>query len=620
MGMQMCSSGPQCERACGSQCGSADLDAALQEQLADPAGTAFADTIKHLSTSEQLLFHFAAMPNVAALRWLLLRGSSADVSDANATTLLHVACRTGGGLVVQELLKRGLSPDKPDSAGWTPLHVAACMGRSDVTLWLLQAGGRLRCRNARGQIPEDLCSRSFMRDVVRRHEDSTHRRAGSRYLFAARAPLRQECELEPSNCAGAPDLPRTSSMLFKQIFVQREPLVRVAPASDKQLCHTQIGLATFRRNPGRGIAFFVAANAVRDSPSEINSFLLKVAADPMQLGEFLGEDNPLARSLRLEFLSMLPLQGSNVISALAIAFRDVAVPADPLKIDRLAEGLAHFWWVLHDNLRAEAAATGEPSPYKTEFSGLDLLHRLRDMCCLRCLFFSALMLKRWFAEGRELLLKQWLELNVGCGLDGDTGVSLRARIYEDIVSGKAVFGRGPRKQPLMLQEVKPAVSGWSFVRYGCQGGTSRTSAQTLVEQGGSTFIGTSKLQDATAHAEATVEGGTEESAWVALHGTLLILAATTVAADIPVPYAFVTLRESSVEVKARSMTLTLRGYGVTSERMGLCLLLDDGRFQLLSAPWLDLRLESPAALSTWAKALGDVCHLSKADEQQRCSL
>merc|ERR1719222_759385 len=90
----------------------------------------------------------------------------------------------------------------------------------------------------------------------------------------------------------------------------------------------QLGVDIFNRSPGHGVAFLVAVGVVRDYPVEINSFLVRVGADPVCIGDYLGEDYPIAQTLRLEFLNSLPLLGSGVVSALQTAFREMAVPAD----------------------------------------------------------------------------------------------------------------------------------------------------------------------------------------------------------------------------------------------------------------------------------------------------
>lgn len=47
-------------------------------------------------------------------------------------------------------------------------------------------------------------------------------------------------------------------------------------------------------------------------------------------------------------LNSMQFVGTGVVSALAMAFRDVAVPTDLLGVDRMAQSIAHFWWTQHD--------------------------------------------------------------------------------------------------------------------------------------------------------------------------------------------------------------------------------------------------------------------------------
>ncbi|CAJ1345976.1 unnamed protein product, partial [Effrenium voratum] len=93
----------------------------------------------------------------------------------------------------------------------------------------------------------------------------------------------------------------------------------------------QIGISIFNRSPGHGIAFLVAMGVVRDFPVEINNFLVRLAADPEKMGDYLSEEFPTAQTLRLEFLNSLPLLGTGVISALETVSRDMTLPKDWLK-------------------------------------------------------------------------------------------------------------------------------------------------------------------------------------------------------------------------------------------------------------------------------------------------
>ena len=164
---------------------------------------------------------------------------------------------------------------------------------------------------------------------------------------------------------------------FEPFFVPREAVLH-EPKHREEL--QQMGVSIFNRtlvdlvdfsqlacrSPGHGVAFLVALGVVRDFPVEINNFLVRFGADQEKMGSYLSEDYPTAQTLRLEFLNSLALLGTGVCSALEAASRDLTLPDDWLKVDRLLRGVAHFWW--KQLLGCESELKPVPSPYRVRFS------------------------------------------------------------------------------------------------------------------------------------------------------------------------------------------------------------------------------------------------------------
>lgn len=162
-------------------------------------------------------FDFASSSNLAALRWAFVHGADARSHDANGTTLLHVAARSGSYAVVKDLILRQVDLNAVDCAGWTPLHVASCMGRQDrdmsrilcrnrcfwwfsplkrpirqsedVSLYLLQMGAR-PCKTANGLTPENLCSNPHTKELVVGFEERRPRAASRSRRVYSISPLR----------------------------------------------------------------------------------------------------------------------------------------------------------------------------------------------------------------------------------------------------------------------------------------------------------------------------------------------------------------------------------------------------------------------------------------------
>lgn len=636
---------------CGRGCGLEELEPGS----CDPAGCVFDETLRGVGHLEQMAFRFAASSNLAALRWLFVFGACADVCDSNGTTLLHVACRTGSMPVVQDLVRRGSSLNAADCAGWTPLHVASCIGRQDVSLYLLQWGAKPHKKNLQGQAPEDLCSHPWTKEVVIGY-DARDGAKPSKMGF----PRLAGAAGEGAGRADRGTVDSHPSLHFEPFFVPRDP-VFCEPQHREEVQH--VGVALFNRSPGHGLAFLVAMGAVRDYPVEINNFLLRIGADPARFGEYLGEDFPIAQTLRLEFLNSLPLLGTGVVSALRVALHEVAMPRDWQKADRLTRGIAHFWWRQHEEELADRKSEGKPPDLqgigaRGELAGVELQRSLLGTDGLHRLMFSAWMLHRWLSAGHQMSLNEWVQLNTGIEGSGcDVPIHVQTGIYKAMVASGSPFGdQRPKHEPMLL----PTMQSWAGVHYygrpqvshaGDLAAWPDASPRTLAAQGGASSAGrTAPLPGGPEREDEEVEqrvelggsctgsagkrrvcalsalaapaavpglgrGGDVEAAWVSLQHRLLFLAHSP--QDAP-PYAVVSLdRVALREVDSAGRRLVLASRAEASwppaattsedEWLDLCLLLGDGRFQSLEAPQLELQLASSADFDAWVAHLGELC-------------
>ena len=180
----------------------------------------------------------------------------------------------------------------------SPLHVAVCMRRQDVAVYLLQHGAKPDAVNLRGQIPGHLCSHRNTKEVVGKYKLD-----GVPNLSY---PTRAE---EPDDNSW---LNARSALEFEPLFVPRDSVLPASAYSDE--LHF-LGLELFNKSPGHGISFLVAVGSIRDYLVEINDFLVRLGASPQSIGEFLGEEFPIAQTLRLEFLTSMPFLGTGVVGA-----------------------------------------------------------------------------------------------------------------------------------------------------------------------------------------------------------------------------------------------------------------------------------------------------------------
>lgn len=395
----------------------------------------------------------------------------------------------------------------------------------------------------------------------------------------------------------------------------------------------------------------MALGIVRDFPVEINNFLVRLAADPEKMGDYLSEEYPTAQTLRLEFLNSLPLLGTGVISALEAVSRDLMLPRSWTKVDRLLRGVAHFWWKQHEEelndrkVEGNQGAFNPQDPSQGELVGLELQRALLGTDGLHRLMFSTLMLHRWLSEGHEMTLNEWVQLNTGIeGCGNDIPLHVQMGIYS-AVSSQQLQLNAVRSAVSSFKPALPSLNSSAFVRFHGRPQTDgdlahwpQASPHVLAAEGGVLAAGRMSPQpngadkqrrrpSLTTFAQPFDAGGTgrleEEMTWLRLHHWLLFLASTEETA----PFAFVSLKKAALlraDARVLQIVLARRVEGewptamVDDDWLELCLLLGDGRFQVLEAPELVMRFNDPADFQTWAAYLKEIC--SEDSERRRAAL
>jgi len=366
----------------------------------DPAGAVFQETLEDLSEVDRLLLTFSSSANLAVVRWLFVLGANIDACDTNGTTCLHAACRSGSLAIVRELIRRELPLNATDIAGWTALHVALFMSRRSVAVRLMQSGADPAPRNLKGHAPADLCSDVWLREAIASCIE--HRRChgqGKPWSFGRDGDSSEDAQV-------------CSPLRFEPFFVPRAPVLK--DSGDPALL--DIGMLIFEYCPGQGLAFLVATGAVPDFPVKLSCFMLENRVNPVQVGEFLGENVSLAQTLRLEFFNSVRLIGTGVVSCLSKVFKQFHAPSDLHKIDRLVDGVAQIWWRQHEQVKEAPSTVDLHSEEDTgEVCGLRLMSQLSGYDVLHQLMLSTILL-HWnlyapLPQSRRVSLEAWLDMN-----------------------------------------------------------------------------------------------------------------------------------------------------------------------------------------------------------------
>lgn len=131
----------------------------LSKTYSYPKGTYSIESTKFFNENEKFLFYFCEGDNIAAIRYLTIKGVHINILDQDRTSPIHIACRSGSLQLVEEILNQGGNLSMPDIVGWTALHVACYYKRQDVILLLLKYGANLNIKDRDGIYAVDLISK-----------------------------------------------------------------------------------------------------------------------------------------------------------------------------------------------------------------------------------------------------------------------------------------------------------------------------------------------------------------------------------------------------------------------------------------------------------------------------
>lgn len=488
----LCSEGSfRCTERCtritiGDRADAAMVTGGRPQNRCDPAGAIFDDTLAELNDIDRQLLLFASTAHLAAVRWLLVLGASRHARDSNATTCLHAVCRSGCAAVAEALLRLDAEVDFPDRAvhatdvaGWTALHIAAFMGRFDIAVILVQHGAPIGQKNLAGHYPVDLCSDGRTREFLmcQQHQIATvmpvpgvpsasaggggpapsppvqHNPDTSVGAFAAADEVCLDADgdsdLKPLPQASQDGKARSQAVRFEPFFVPRVALIHEHDRSPEDTHELfALGKDIFNRQPGRGLAFLVAAGALRDYPVDLVAFLRSGGLNPQKIGTFLGEDFSLSKILRMEFLNTVNLLHVGVVTCLQRAFLSLGAPTDLQKVDRILSSLAEVWWRHHHRFGISLSGSGalpqvvgdsdDMPPFagrskinhnnQGEPRGFELKRLLPNPGVLRQLLFSTMLL-HWNAHAplprsQKLSLLAWLDLHRGIMWAGSGGATI----------------------------------------------------------------------------------------------------------------------------------------------------------------------------------------------------
>jgi hypothetical protein len=128
----------------------------LSKTHACPKGTYTKESTKFFTQLEKDLFFFVEEQNIAAIRYLTMRGIHINSLDEDRTSPLHIACKGGSLQLVEEVLNHGAMINIPDITGMTSLHIACYYKRPEIILILLKKGANLFTKDREGVYPYDL--------------------------------------------------------------------------------------------------------------------------------------------------------------------------------------------------------------------------------------------------------------------------------------------------------------------------------------------------------------------------------------------------------------------------------------------------------------------------------
>jgi len=205
-------------------------------------------------------------------------------------------------------------------------------------------------------------------------------------------------------------------------------------------------------------------------------------------------------------------------------------------------------------------------------------------------------------------LDEWFDVNAGIEKNGcNVENVLLENIYHSVSSGKSFLSRG---QILQVPDVR-MLETWATFGYinieeireknsgGANNNTSELeSPREIAQAGGQLTSGRSSPMPQDDGLELPMKSASSnELVWLSLHPTMLLVGRSPSTA----PYAFIIMKNvrlGTVNFLCRQVVLTN-----VSNHLEFCLLLSDGRFQLLEVPELDVRIGQDADFDDWAVSL-----------------
>ncbi|XP_068200225.1 brefeldin A-inhibited guanine nucleotide-exchange protein 1-like isoform X2 [Palaemon carinicauda] len=117
------------------------------------------------------------------------------------------------------------------------------------------------------------------------------------------------------------------------------------------------GIEMFNRKPRRGVAFLQAQGLLGTSPDDIAKFFHDDdRLDKMQVGDFLGEADPLNREVMCAYVDQMDYRGREFVPALRMFLEGFRLPGEAQKIDRLMEKFASRYCECNTSLGLFASA------------------------------------------------------------------------------------------------------------------------------------------------------------------------------------------------------------------------------------------------------------------------
>lgn len=624
----------------------------------EPVGRIFEDNLGVMSVLDRDLLRFSGTSAMSAVSWLLHMGASEDTVDANGTSCLHAACRSGSLSVVRKLLRKAKTSlvNLQDVAGWTPLHIASHMGRRTVVTRLLEAKANAVIKNCRGLTPWELCKDQGTlqalsssstagdgRQVSKsksQSDDVDERGRGELMMDMMPRFSSRGSQATPEDIVGLPL--ECEPELF---FVNPKPVFQHTTIHKKSLL--ALAAAIFDMQPSHGLAVAVLAGLEESYTAAMKLLLKHGGVNKEVAGDFLGQSLSVCPLIRFNFFDSLLLLNTGVVSSLKTAFSALGCPTDLRKLDRLLWAMANVWWKKHKSLSISRANTGSTVPLKKpplaafgkELVGLELCQYLSGPEVLYHLLFSTVMLHWHIWGGSEIVSKKepmseqtWVALNTGMECHGEADVPrhVQSKIFADMLHcsipelcGDSFGGCLNPHLPAdsldignsVPMEALPGTISMSIPRSGKVDFASKLGPRATAEGWISVlhdvlmpgYVGTAECSHMAREREASSHNPSRM--WASLCSICLVLSASQPGPG-SVPHAIIDCRSLHIvqlDMKARVLKLIGSAQGSAEEAeeppVKCAKLLLDGRWEEFRLRQLVLRFEQPKMIEIWVKLL-----------------